>query len=55
MTIFDGYLTSYCQLVGFSSCMGLSWMEISFLAAVAAFVLLVGVSIVRRVVTGIRD
>lgn len=55
MTILSNLLTTYCQLFGYSSCRGLSWMEIGFLIAIAAFSILVGVSFIRRVVTGIRQ
>ena len=55
MQTLEGLLTKYCQIFGYSSCGGLSWMEISFLVAVGAFVFIVGLSVIRRVVTGISD
>ena len=42
MTILTDLATSYCQLFGYSSCGGLSWVEIAVLVAVGALVLIVG-------------
>jgi hypothetical protein len=55
MATLDGILMRYCEIFGFSSCYGLSWTESSCLIAVGVFVLVVIGSVVRRVVTGIRD
>lgn len=45
--------TRYCQLFGYSSCSGLSWMETGVLVAVGALVLLVGFRLARRLITGV--
>ena len=55
MTTILELLRSYCQSFGHDSCYGLSWLDTGFLAAVALMVLVVVLSVVRRLVTGIPD
>jgi hypothetical protein len=52
MTTLNGLLRSYCQLFGYSSCSGLSWLEIGVMGAAGALVLIVGFRLARRIITG---
>jgi hypothetical protein len=53
MTTLNDITTSYCQLFGYSSCGGLSWVEIAVLVAVGALVLIVGFRLACRIITGV--
>jgi hypothetical protein len=53
MYIFNSFLTEYCKLFGFSSCIGLTVVETFFLAAVGALVAFALVRLIKWFYRGI--
>ena len=55
MDTFNGILTEYCRVFGYSSCSDPTMAETAFLIAVGVLVLIVVATVFRRVFTGVSD